>query len=123
MRSCDRHVRWRGGHNIQTHTEAPISRTPGLRGVDNNRFFACQYLDAYKRKGFPWTVFEILEAPESKIFFGLVPLGSKLAPSVRRAPFNSVELKSLGEMPRQYGVVDVDFAALREGRIVNTDRH
>ena len=42
-----------------------------------------QYLEAYRRKGFPWRTFEILEAPASKIFFGLVP--RRAASAIRAA--------------------------------------
>ena len=75
--------------------------------------FAGQYLDSYKRKGFPWKSFEILEAPASKIFFGLVARGEKLAPSAQRPPFTWEEYKQFTRGIRNYGVVDVDFPALK----------
>jgi len=75
--------------------------------------FAGQYLGPYKRKGFPWKSFEILEAPQSKIFFGLIARGEKLAPSARRPPFTWEEYKQFVRGIREYGVVDIDFAALK----------
>lgn len=79
--------------------------------------FAGQYLGPYRRKGFPWTRFEILEAPESKVFFGLVPQGEKLAPSARRPPFTWEEFKQFARGKREYSVINVDFAALKKQAI------
>jgi hypothetical protein len=76
--------------------------------------FAGQYLDAYKRKGFPWKTFEILEAPESKIFFGLVPVGEKLTPSATRPPFSWQEYKDFAHGKREWAVLQVDFASLKQ---------
>jgi hypothetical protein len=76
--------------------------------------FAGQYLAPYKRKGFPWKEFEILEAPRSKIFFGLVPRGERLAPSARRPPFTWEEFKTFARGKREYAVLDVDFDALKK---------
>jgi hypothetical protein len=76
--------------------------------------FAGQYLAPYRRKGFPWKEFEILEAPRSKIFFGLMPRGERLAPSVRRPPFTWEEFKAFARDKREYGFVDVDFSVLKE---------
>jgi hypothetical protein len=73
--------------------------------------FAGQYLDRYKGKGFPWKEFEILEAPESGIFFGLVPCGEPLRPSLRRSPFSDDELKRFGA--DKYAILDVPFEALK----------
>jgi hypothetical protein len=81
--------------------------------------FSGQYLAPYKRKGFPWKTFEILEAPSSKIFFGLMPRGEKLVPSVCRPPLTWAEFKEFARGRREYGVVDVDFAALKEGRLTS----
>ena len=79
--------------------------------------FAGQYLGPYQRKGFPWKSFEILEAPESKIFFGLMARGEKLAPAARRAPFTWYEYKEFARIKGNYAVVDVDFEALKAGRL------
>jgi hypothetical protein len=76
--------------------------------------FAGQYLDAYKRKGFPWKTFEILEAPESKIFLGLVPVGEKLTPSATRPPFSWQEYKEIAHGKREWAVLQVDFASLKQ---------
>lgn len=78
--------------------------------------FAGQYLGPYKRKGFPWKEFEILEAPRSKIFFGLVPRGERLVPSARRPPFTWEEFKAFAKGKREYAVLDnVDFNAVKKG--------
>lgn len=81
--------------------------------------FAGQYLEGYKRKGFPWKAFEILEAPESKVFFGLVPDGARLAPSLRRGPLTWEEHKRFVAGSRNYAILDVAFEALKEGRITS----
>jgi hypothetical protein len=79
--------------------------------------FTGQYLGPYKRKGFPWKSFEILEAPASKMFFGLMPRGEKLTPGARRAPFSRAEFKKFASFKGSYAVVDVDFEALKAGRL------
>jgi hypothetical protein len=76
--------------------------------------FAGQYLEGYKRKGFPWTEFEILEAPHSKVFFGLVPIGDRLKPSTRRSPLAWEEYKTLCMGKRNYALLDLEFEALKE---------
>lgn len=88
-----------------------------LENDGSTLLFVGQYLDAYRRKGFPWKTFEILEAPESKIFFGLSPQGDRLVPSLRRPPLSWEEYKEFVAATRQYGVVDVDFEALKAGRL------
>jgi hypothetical protein len=88
-----------------------------LTNEGSTLLFSGQYLEAYKRKGFPWRTFEILEAPASKIFFGLVPQAERLSPSVRRVPFSWDEFKTLSKVTREYGTVDLDFEALKEGRL------
>jgi hypothetical protein len=76
--------------------------------------FDGQYLEAYRRRGFPWTSFEIREAPESGVFFGLRRLGERLAPSALVPPLSFAERKALGSFNKAHQVVDVDFAALKE---------
>ena len=80
--------------------------------------FAGQYLELYSRKGFPWTIIEIVEAPESKIFLRLEVSGEKLPPSVRHPRDAAGELRALAGRTRNYGVVDVEFDPLKEGRLV-----
>jgi outer membrane lipoprotein SlyB len=75
--------------------------------------FTGQYLDPYKRKGFPWKMFEILEAPASKVFFGLKPVGEKLVPSRKRPPFTWEEYVRYAKPVRDYGIVAVDFEELK----------
>jgi hypothetical protein len=82
--------------------------------------FAGQYLEAYKRKGFPWREFEILEAPQSKIFLGIVPLGDRLPPSGRRPPFTWDEFKGLPLASRNYAILDLEFETVKSGRITRS---
>lgn len=74
--------------------------------------FAGQYLERDKGLGFPWKEFEIVEAPESKVFFGLKPCGERLVPSLVRKPFTWEEYKKFSNAVRYYGVIDVPFGDL-----------
>jgi hypothetical protein len=76
--------------------------------------FDGQYLEAYRRRGFPWTSFEIREAPESRVLFGLRGVGERLVPSVRVPSLSFAERKALGSFNKSYQTVEVDFAALKE---------
>jgi hypothetical protein len=90
-----------------------------IRTVDGlTVLLAGQYLDLYRSKGFPWTIIDIVEMPESKIFLRLEVSGEKLAASSRHPPGAAVELRALAESTRNYRVVDVEFDPLKEGRIV-----
>jgi hypothetical protein len=75
--------------------------------------FCGQYLDRLQRKGFPWEEFEISEAPESKVFFGLKKVGDKLEPSVTRQPFTYEEAKNYKTFDSDYKLLDVDFDKLK----------
>jgi len=87
-----------------------------LTGDGTTMLFAGQYLYRLKRKGFPWTAFDIIEAPESKIFFDITPSGDRLRPSATRGPFTWDEMKSFGTNEKaNYRTVDVDFGALVRG--------
>ena len=79
--------------------------------------FAGQYLEPYKRKGFPWTSFDLVETPESRVFLRIEAAGEKLPPSVRHPVTAARELKRFAAQGR-YAVVDIDFAAAKEGRLV-----
>ena len=70
--------------------------------------FVGQYLERYRAKGFPWTEFEILEAPRSKLFFGLVKIGARLPPSAKRAPLGWDEYQRLAMGNGNYRVLDPD---------------
>lgn len=74
--------------------------------------FAGQYLEACMRRGFPWREFEIVEAPSSGVFFGIVPRGQKLTPTGRRPPLTWQEFKQFRLANRNYAIVDVPFEAL-----------
>lgn len=76
--------------------------------------FAGQYLDRLKAKGFPWTAFEIVEAPDSKRFFGIVAAGSPLKPRVRRPPFSWDEARRFGSLRGHYRFLDENFDALKD---------
>ena len=75
--------------------------------------FDGQYLEAYRRRGFPWTSFEIREAPESGVFFGLRKVGERLMPSARLPSLSFAERKALGTFNKSYQTVEVDFAELK----------
>jgi hypothetical protein len=75
--------------------------------------FAGQYLDRYRRRGFPWRAFDIIEAPASERFLDLVRAGDRLVPSVRRPPFTWAEVKRFGVLERYRVVDDVDFDLLK----------
>ncbi len=76
--------------------------------------FTGQYLESYRRKGFPWKSFEIREALNSKVFFGLSPLAKPLNPSLIRAPLSWDEYKTLTTKIKKYGVLEVPFESLKE---------
>ena len=80
--------------------------------------FAGQDLYPYKRKGFPWTAFDIVESPESKVFIRIERAGDKLVPSVRHPVGMGDELRRFTGSRRTWSVADVDFGALKEGRLV-----
>jgi hypothetical protein len=77
--------------------------------------FAGQYLETYIRKGFPWKSFDIIEAPESRVFFDIVAAGDRLEPSSRRPPLTWEEAKRFGILTEKYVSLDLDFDALRTG--------
>ncbi len=76
--------------------------------------FDGEYLEAYRRRGFPWATFEIREAPESGVFFGLRRTGERLTPSARLPALSLAERRALGSFKKSYQIIDVDFAALKE---------
>jgi hypothetical protein len=77
-------------------------------------FFAGQYLDKYRRKGFPWRTFEIVETPDSRIFLDLEAAGEPVEPSSRREPLSWEETKRLGIVKAKYGTLEVDFASVKD---------
>ena len=74
--------------------------------------FAGQYLERLKRKGFPWTAFDIIETPVARIFLDIVRAGERLAPVATRQPLSWDEMKSYGTGDANYRTVDVEFADL-----------
>ena len=79
--------------------------------------FAGQFLEPAKRTGFPWTTIEVVEAPASRLFVRIESAGEPIEPSVRHASFPWQELERVVTLPRQWGVVPVDFEALKQGRV------
>jgi hypothetical protein len=60
-------------------------------------FMQGQYLERYvMRQHFPWSSFEIVETPGSKLFLGLRKLGEPLKPSFTREPLSWEEAKAFG---------------------------
>lgn len=65
-----------------------------------------QDLYKYTDKQFPWSQFEVLEAPYSKVFFGLKQLGKPIVVNNRLPPFTYEQAKSLGCFEKDYIVLD-----------------
>jgi hypothetical protein len=84
-----------------------------LTGDGRTMVFAGQYLEPFVRRGFPWQAFDILEAPESRLFIGLTKAGDRLIPSGQHPPLTWEEVKSLGVLNERYRVVDREFASLK----------
>ncbi|HXV72296.1 MAG TPA: hypothetical protein VEB69_12970 [Acidimicrobiia bacterium] len=76
-------------------------------------YIGFQELDRHKSRGFPWTEFEIVEAPNSGTFFSLKKIGGKLQPSLVRSQLPWDEMKQIG-FDKRYRVLDVEFAKLKE---------
>jgi hypothetical protein len=79
-------------------------------------FLSGQYLETFTRKGFPWKAFAIVEAPESKIFLRIESLGERLTPSAVHSSALWQEMEKFTRPKGNYGIVDVDFAALKARR-------
>jgi hypothetical protein len=73
-----------------------------------------QYLEGYKRRGFPWTSFELREGPESHEFFGLRCIGERLVPSLRMRRLTPREEKALGIRGDNYQILPIDFEFLKK---------
>lgn len=89
-----------------------------VRTADGKTVLFCgQYLARLKSKGFPWASFDIVEAPTSKVFFGLSRHdGDRLVPSAVRPPLEYAEAKALGAFKANYVEMEADFETLRRGR-------
>jgi hypothetical protein len=79
---------------------------------DRTMLFAGQYLEKYVRKGFPWTAFEIIESPESKMLLGLKSLGDRLEPLRRRSPLSWEEARQSGILKKKYVFIDGDASSI-----------
>ncbi|MHC4575657.1 MAG: hypothetical protein ACYS76_16315 [Planctomycetota bacterium] len=71
--------------------------------------FAGQYLLEYTKRGFPWARIGILEAPDSKIFFGLKKLGEPVTVSFVRDSLTSQEIENIRGLYEHYEVLDTPF--------------
>jgi len=130
--------RWTGGHELRARIRADLERgdvavrrviaseavevPPAedegptfflLTGDGTTMVFAGQYLEPFVRRGFPWTAFEILEAPQSRLFIGLAKAGDKLTPTRRAEPLTWEETKTFGVLDGKYRVLDLDFTSLK----------
>jgi hypothetical protein len=76
---------------------------------------AFQELARYKTRGFPWTEFEFIEAPQSGTFFAIKKIGEKLEPLQVLPPRTWSDLKRLGGFNKHYQVLDIEFEKLKEG--------
>ncbi len=133
-----RSSRWTGGHAFRAQVRQDLARgrlaVRKVEAVDAVAFeevedcgpgyiiltqdgrtllFDGQYLDAYKRRGFPWKSFEIREGPESAVFFGLRRLGDRLPVAAELPGLSFAERKGLGSFNKPYQNVEVDFQALK----------
>jgi hypothetical protein len=131
--------RWTGGRALRARIRADLTRGeaaakrvvaieaiaieeeedegPGYFLLTNDgktMLFAGQYLEPFVRKGFPWTAFDILEAPESQMFFGLAAAGTRLKPSHTRGPLTWEESKAFGILNAKYVTLDRDFEGLTQ---------
>lgn len=70
-----------------------------------------QYLTTSRMHGFPWTSFEITEAPLSKEWFGIKKTGSVLNSVFIRQPFDYEEAKQYAV--KNYDFFDLDFDSLK----------
>ena len=84
--------------------------------------FRGQYLEGPKRKGFPWMLIDVIETPESKRFLRVESAGEPLEPSVRHASFPWPELAEWIPIRREWGIVDLDFEAVKQGRGISKPR-
>lgn len=82
--------------------------------LDDGRtlFLSGQYLYEPVEAGFPWTSFELIQAPVAGYTVRIVPLGSSLRPSRTRGPFKDAEYKS-GLIPDDGAIAIRDFDALK----------
>ena len=92
--------------------EGPVFFVP-LRQA--RRSLLGQYLARYKSKGFPWREFEVMEAPNSKVFFGFKAIGERLEPSAKHPPLPWDAYKQLLSGAREYAIVNVAFEEPQRG--------
>jgi hypothetical protein len=130
--------RWTGGRELRAKIRADLERgevavrrvvasaaievQPGedegptfflLTGDGKTMVFGGQYLEPFVRRGFPWAAFDIVEAPESRLFVGLVKAGERLVPARRAEPLTWEETKMFGVLEGKYRVLDCDFASVK----------
>jgi hypothetical protein len=62
-----------------------------------------------KAKGFPWREFEVLDAPNSTIVFGLNRLGEPFKDVARRAPLTYEQARNLGCFQKSFASLPPDW--------------
>lgn len=76
-----------------------------------------QWLDREKQKGFPWTNFDIIEAPSSKLFFKLRKTGERFRPSYLRKALDWKTLNQFKAFKGHYHLLNVDFESLKSDAV------
>jgi len=81
--------------------------------LDDGRtlFLSGQYLYEPVEAGFPWSSFELVQAPVAGYTVRIAPHGPSVRPSRQRAPFTDAEYKS-GVVPDDGSIATRDFNAL-----------
>jgi hypothetical protein len=85
-------------------------------------YLSGQWLDHEKRKRFPWKNFDIVEAPGSKVFFGLKKAGEPFTPSYFRKALDWDSLKRFKTFSGRYCILDVDFESLKINPVVSAPK-
>lgn len=76
-------------------------------------FFSGQEMARHKARGFPWTEFEIVEAPASKQFLRLRSGGPPFEGVELREPLGPEEAKRIGVDTAPFGMVEASIEELR----------
>lgn len=67
---------------------------------------AGQEMDKYKRKKFPWAKFGVIEAPQSKQFFGLKKMGEPISIKQTISPLSYDQARNLGCFDHTFAILD-----------------
>lgn len=71
--------------------------------------FSGQDYARHKAKGFPWREFEVLDAPNSNLFFALNRLGEPFREVARRAPLTYRQARDLGCFQKSFAPLPPDW--------------